>query len=525
MQDIKDYIKNYPTKEHWERVGIFHHHGFCIPLFSIHTKNSYGIGEYLDLIPLIDWCKSLNMDTIQLLPLNETGNDPSPYNSISAYALDPIYLSLHLLPYVDDYPELLEMIENIKHLNNEKRVPYKQLKDFKHKWLRKYFKYAFNDIKKDKLYKTFLKQNQWLKEYAVFKELKKENNETKWSEWPEKFQNITEENLSSVLEEYKDQLDYYYFVQYLCFSQMIKVKDYATKKRILLVGDIPILISPDSVDVWFYKNIFDMTHTAGAPPDSFNFHGQNWGFPLFNWDALKKDDYSWWRKRLNIATSCYHIYRIDHTVGFFRIWAILPNDTPLQGKFLPKDPERWFPEGKEKLLMMINASPMFPMAEDLGLIPKQVYIILKELGILSTKLMRFETEENHYIKVENYEPISITTTGTHDSETLQLWWQNNPKDAIRYAKERNWTYSKDLTYEQRKSILKDAHHSASLFHVNPLQEYLALFKELVYEDPKDERINIPGFALPTNWTYRLKQDLDSIISNKELAKEIKEIIS
>ncbi|HSX13049.1 MAG TPA: 4-alpha-glucanotransferase [Chlamydiales bacterium] len=446
------------TDIHWKTIGLTSHHGIALPLSALHTKNSHGIGEFLDLIPLIDFCKEIGFDTIQLLPINESGYDQSPYTILSSTALNPIYISISELGIFD--PEL-------KKLTLTKRVEYAKVRQRKLALLKDYY---------DK--------------------------------------NKTHENFEA-------------FLQALCFSQMEYVRAYAEKNHCFLKGDIPILLSSNSEDIKKYPSLFNDELVAGAPPDMYNKNGQKWGFPIMNWEKMREKHFAWWIHRLTIASHLYHIYRIDHVVGLFRIWAIPKDKEAKDGFFIPEDTNLWEKQGREILEMMLHASQILPIAEDLGIVPPEVRKILKEYGICGTKVMRWERKYSHhpieYIPFEEYEPYSLTTVSTHDSETLQQWWKNNPAEAKPFAELKQWTYQPDLTIEQRFDLLHDAHHTPSYFHINLLQEYLAIFPELVSENPDDERINIPGEVLPTNWSYRFRPSIEQMQKHPQLISSMQKI--
>jgi 4-alpha-glucanotransferase len=525
MEEIEKYLSTTKSYTHWQNIGITPRHGITTPLFSIRTKKSCGIGEFTDLFMLIDWCIQVGFDVIQLLPLNEMGHDFSPYNALSSCALDPIYLGLRFLPHLDIHPDLLSSLDQFDNLNKLDRVDYITLRHKKNQWLHKYFDKTFDAISSTHHYLTFIKQNTWLDNYGLFRILKEDTNYEMWYNWNNDIKNITPKKALKLLEQHKNRINFYLFLQYLCYLQMEQVKTYATTTKVLIKGDIPILINRDSVDVWENKAIFDLSHSAGCPPDDFSVGGQNWGFPIYNWEALKKNDYAWWRRRLNVATALYHLYRIDHVVGLFRIWAILPNETPIEGRYLPKNPSMWGIQGHDHLEMLLHASQMLPIAEDLGLIPKVTYTTIKKLGICGTKVMRWQKHFGRYLKLSKYEKLSVTTLSTHDITLLGQWWEDNKKEAKKLSKFYQCKHTKTLTSSVRKKILIGAHSTSSLFHINLLQEYLALYPDLVYTNPEDERINIPGTISATNWSYRTKPYLEDIIHNNHLTKDIKEILS
>ncbi len=510
-------FKSLPSASQWSKIGIKSRHGINIPLASLKTAQSSGIGEFFDLIPLIDWCHEVGFEVIQLLPLNDSGTDPSPYNALSSCALHPIYLSLQHLPGNPTPPDA-------SHLNILPRVPYLEVLSLKLNFLHTYCTEAGPDIIKSKEFQAFLDQNKWLVPYAHFKVLKDKLQHTPWLSWPQELKTPDFKKLEA---EHAQEILFYLLLQFLCHLQLIQVKDYAHSKGVLLKGDIPILISPDSADAWFKPDRFNFNLCAGAPPDAFNSEGQYWGFPLFNWEDLKNEDFFWWKDRLKVASNYYDLYRIDHVVGFFRIWAIPLNHHPNEGKFLPENPALWVPQGKEILLMMLKVSQMLPIAEDLGAIPPSVRTTLAELGICGTKVIRWERKYDQgggFIPFNEYPVLSMTTVSTHDSETLQLWWLDPIEDAKQFCAFKGWTFSPDLSYDHRLEILRDAHHTPSLFHINLLPEYLALFPELVSSHPDDERINVPGKILPTNWTYRLHVPLEEIARHEPLKKAIRAIL-
>jgi 4-alpha-glucanotransferase len=271
--------------------------------------------------------------------------------------------------------------------------------------------------------------------------LKDRVGQNSWTTWPPE---LKEPDYPLLFEKHAHEMLIYILIQYFAFQQLSDVRKYASARGVLLKGDIPILISPDSSDTWMKPELFDFSLAAGAPPDDYNAEGQYWGFPIFNWDIVKKENFNWWKTRLEVAANYYDLYRIDHVVGFFRIWAIALNAPAKEGKFIPENPALWVPQGEEILHMMIDACPMLPIAEDLGIIPPSVRACLLKLGICGTKVMRWERKyegDKAFIPFTDYPVISLTTVSTHDSETLQLWWHNSPAEAKDFAAFKGWTYS------------------------------------------------------------------------------------
>lgn len=521
METLEEILSHTPSYPSWKHIGIKHHHGLDLMLSSLYSEQSLGIGDFLDLLPLIDWCKKVGFDVIQLLPLFDTGFDPSPYNGCSSLALNPVFLNLKALPLLDQAPELAAKLETLKKYNQTKRVEYQQILAAKLNWLREYYAKWGKTLLALEGFAAFQKAQPWLVIYAVFKALKDRHQSQHWNMWPESLQNPTAELIEKLSWEMPAEVGFYMLLQWLCFEQLRHVKSHACQQHILLKGDIPILISPDSADVWYHRGYFNVSLAAGAGPDYYHRDGQYWGFPLFAWETLENDNYLFWQQRLHYSANFFHLYRIDHAVGFFHIWAIPLDKKPKNGFFLPSD----FPSAKiqgEKILRrLLSFSSMLPIAEDLGNVAPEFKKIIRDLGIPGTFVLRWEKEHDP----KKFPAIGMSTVSTHDSETLQQWWKIAPTESRLYAKERHWPYEDTLSADYRLQILKESHHSANLFHINLFQEYLALFPELIHSSMEEERINVPGKILETNWSYRFRTSIEEIAAHTGLETCIRNILS
>lgn len=513
----------------WEQVDITHRHGINVPLFSLHSKQSCGIGEYTDLIPLISWVRSLGFDIIQLLPLNDPGNDSSPYSAISAFALNPIHIGLARLPYLMNYPHLQKQISEMQQLNATQRVDYPRVNALKKQFLKEYFSLVGPRIIESEEYKNFVNQHPWLIGYALFKAIKIERNWQSWEEWEEELRDPVSNSISfhRLTKQWEPEIAFHIFLQYLCFMQMKAAKSYADQQGIFLKGDIPILISRESADVWLNRRLFMTEFSAGSPPDMYSETGQNWGFPPYNWSELDKDNNSWWKQRLKTAGEFYHMYRLDHVVGFFRIWSIPRGKQGFEGYYIPGDESVWLSQGTRLMKMMLQFSPMLPIVEDLGNVPPIVRETLKNLGISGTKVMRWERywdQDRSFIPYDRYISASMTTVSTHDSEPLQLWWKNNPDDAREFSEFMGWLYEEQLSSEHHRQILYASHHTTSIFHINLLQEYLFLIPGMTWSNLEDERINVPGVVSDRNWSYRLHPSIEQLIESDPLRQLMQNLI-
>jgi len=311
--------------------------GLVVPLLSLRKNNNAACGVFSDLVSLGKIAKKWGLSLIQLLPLNDTGNGPSPYAAISAFALHPIYISLSDsvdtmatfgLPFKDEVAKELVRAENAlnRRFGSEARIQHQQVQfeavlQLKIDALRKAWK-ASRDICSS-LAEAFAARETWAKSYACFVALREEFGLAPWWEWPE-WQSILPSDIDKLWfePELAEEERFRLWLQVLAQDQLRRAVQEVRELGIDIMGDIPILLAKDSADVWFQGEIFILDKQAGAPPDMYSPRGQNWGFPLYNWDALRAQNYGFWRQRLQTADNFYTAYRIDHVLGFFRIWAI-----------------------------------------------------------------------------------------------------------------------------------------------------------------------------------------------------------
>ncbi|MBS0624248.1 MAG: 4-alpha-glucanotransferase [Verrucomicrobia bacterium] len=526
--DIAHYLSTTPAAAAWNKIGVRSHHGICLPLFALHSQRSCGIGEFLDLLPLLPWIRQIGMDVIQLLPLNDTGLETSPYSALSAFALNPIHLSLHALPHLNQISQVTEKLRKIAYWTQPPRVKHHIVRELKNAFFKEYIPIITPSITEDSNYQNFVQANQsWLEPYALFKSLKEKNYWRHWEEWPASIRALDAQHYQEQLLLCKESITHQMILQFLCYQQLSGVKKQAEQAGVWLKGDIPILINRDSADVWYHRQLFLTDRSAGAPPDMYSPDGQNWGFPLYDWSAMEREQHQWWKIRLKCAAQIYDIYRIDHIVGFFRIWAIPANRSAKEGYYFPSDSTTWIPAGERVMRMMLADTEMLPIGEDLGSVPPEVRQCLTRLGICGTKIMRWERRydtDGGFIPPSDYPPISMTSVSTHDSDTLQLWWKHSPKEAKSYCDFRGWDYQPFLSLDRHQDILQQSHRSSSLFHINLLQEYLALFPPLVSDNTNQERINVPGKILDTNWTYRFNPSVEELVTHDQLTMTMKEMI-
>ena len=293
---------------------------------------------------MIDWCDKTKQRVLQVLPINDTNithtwQDSYPYNSISIYALHPQYTDLRQLPAIKDEKQRLAFEELRQELNALPQIDYERVNQAKMDYLRTIYKQEWSKIMKTTEYKTFFEQNKaWLVPYAAFCHYRDLYGTATFSEWPDHhtLPEAEREAMTKTTTKIYKEVAFWYFVQFNLDQQMHAAHKYARSKRVILKGDIPIGISRDGVEAWVEPKYFNLNGQAGAPPDAFSADGQNWGFPTYNWDAMLADDCSWWVRRFRKMAEYFDAYRIDHVLGFFRIWEIpVPHKSGLMGQFSP----------------------------------------------------------------------------------------------------------------------------------------------------------------------------------------------
>ncbi len=318
--------------------------GTAIPVFSLRSEEDFGVGDFMDIMKLVDWAAATGQKFIQLLPINDTTmthtwTDSYPYNANSTFALHPMYLRLQELGTLKDSARMDYYKALAAELNALPEVDYERATEAKTAYTREIFAQEGEKTLKSDEFKAFVEKNRsWLEPYAAFCTLRDSFGTPDFGKWGE-YRKYSPEILASVLKENPDEIQFVEYQQFHLDRQMRKVHEYANAKGIALKGDIPIGISRTSVDAWVYPDLFYMDCQAGAPPDDFSVLGQNWGFPTYNWEVMNRDGFAWWKARFCKMAEYFDAYRIDHILGFFRIWQI-PMDAVhgLLGYFNPALP-------------------------------------------------------------------------------------------------------------------------------------------------------------------------------------------
>lgn len=322
----------------WKAAGV------AVPVFSLRSESSWGIGDFGDLKKFVDWASLTGQKVIQILPINDTiithtWTDSYPYNSISVFAFHPMYIDISRLNHLMDKAKMQAYENRRKELNALLQIDYEETSKLKMEYLKELFGEEGEKVLASYEFHDFYDTNKdWLLPYAVFSYLRDVNGTPVFSSWPK----YGKYDKKAIFEFYQKDgncnitAKFYCYLQFILHTQLLEASNYARSKNILLKGDIPIGISPNSVEAWTEPHYFNMNGQAGAPPDPFSSKGQNWGFPTYNWEVMAKDNYKWWKHRLHKMSEYFDAYRIDHILGFFRIWEIPSHSVEgLLGQFAP----------------------------------------------------------------------------------------------------------------------------------------------------------------------------------------------
>ncbi len=457
--------------------------------------SDYGIGKLgKSAYDFVDFLAESGTKCWQILPLSPTSYGDSPYSSYSCYAGNPYFIDFEQLKQEGllkkaDY-------ENIKWQDSPSAVNYTKIYNNCFKVLRIAYKSYKHELSSQ--YHKFVSENKkWLDDYALFMALKFKNNGLPWYEWDEKLAMRDEKSLAEAKLELSDDIELFKFIQYKFFKQWRILKEYANNRNIEIIGDMPIYVAYDSVDVWANPELFCLdeqkkpVEVAGCPPDDFSPTGQLWGNPLYKWDYHKKQHFEWWINRIKFASQIYDTVRIDHFRGFESFYAIpFGNETAEEGHWRKAMGKELFAAVKEKL------GDISIIAEDLGFITPEVRELLNFTGFPGMKVLQFafSDPENEHLPHNFTSSNCIAYTGTHDNETLKGWVAGMSKDDIKFCKEY-------LTVLKKKDIpwavIRAAWSSVASVAVAQIQDFL--------DSDAASRMNTPS-VLGGNWQFRTKAE-------------------
>ncbi|HEY0841106.1 MAG TPA: 4-alpha-glucanotransferase, partial [Vulgatibacter sp.] len=466
---------------------------------------SWGVGEYPDVAALAPWLRSAGLSTWMMLPLIEAaiGQD-SPYSALSAFALDPIHISLGEL---EDFAALGgegalddEERERLSTARARPTIDYAPVRSLKGRWLRRAFERFAATVdpgsERRRDLERFRDESPWLADYTLFRALKEDHALDWWKGWEPPLRDRSPQALADERVRLEKECDYFEYVQWIAYRQLEAAREEARSHGVYLAGDLPFMVAEDSADVWAGQERFRLDATVGVPPDAYSAEGQDWGLPVYRWDVLAATDYGWLRERSRQSAQLFDLVRIDHVVGFYRTYA-RPRDgaTPY---FLPGDEASQRRQG-EAVLAALGSAGVDLVAEDLGTVPPFVRESLARLGVPGYRVLRWEKDEEAFRDPREWPARSLATTGTHDTEPVATWWDSMP-DEERAAVRRIPALS-GLTDAEAAAfgpavldaVLGAVYGSGSDLAILPVQDLFG----------SRERVNLPGTVGPHNWSSRL----------------------
>ena len=537
--------------------------GVLVPLFALRGEDDLGIGDLGALREFIDWAAEIGFKLVQLLPINETGADNSPYNAISALAIEPT--TLHLGP---NSPEELTRkdfdaaVANVD-LGRLRRggVKYRQVKKLKRCLLEKAFANFSNHAGKERQagFRKFCEEETaWLADYAFFRVLMEENDDSPaWNRWPAQHQSIErariwlrdlpQDRQSAI----NDRQNFFCYVQWIAHQQWREIKSYAEERGVALMGDIPFGVSYYSADVFARPDEFALDWSGGAPPELYfkddeftQKWGQNWGIPLYRWDRMRANNFEWWRERVRAVRRIFHLFRIDHVLGFYRIYAF-PWRPRKNKQFLPLDQNQMLErtggraphfaprddqtpenceanrrEGEEYLRVVLEeAGATRVIGEDLGTVPGYVRPNLRALGIAGFKIPQWEVHHEQVTPGSEYERLSVATYTTHDHKPICALWEEAFEHPTATSEQSRFDLAKialfagfdpkidkiDFEKDFYPAVMEALFKSEAWLAIVMITDLLA----------RKYRFNVPGTLANSNWTRRMQRSVAQLRAGRK----------
>ena len=467
--------------------------GILMPIFSL--PSPYGIGTIGKAArDFVDFLADAGQSWWQVLPLSQTSYGDSPYQSPSVFAGNPYFIDLDML--IDDGMLTRDEVESVDWGGDPERVDYGKLYENRIELLKLAAERGM--YKNSRKVSAFIIDNcEWLTDYALFMAIKRQNGMGSWLDWDKEIRLRRPEAVERCRRELSDEIRLYMFIQYLFYKQWNELREYAHDRGVGIIGDLPIYVAMDSVDVWMEPENFMLnskgypTEVAGVPPDSFTDDGQLWGNPLYDYDKMKKDGFSWWIKRMGGAEKLYDVVRIDHFRGFESYWAVPYGETTAKNGHWVKGP------GLELIGVLKNWFPNVSfIAEDLGYPTPEVREMLESSGMPGMKVMEFafDSRDDGSGMPYSFPENSICYTGTHDNPPVLGWCETAPESDVENARmflglnsEEGWNWG----------MIRGGMASLSKVFIAQMQDYLGLGLE--------GRINTPGTP-EGNWRWRMSAD-------------------
>jgi len=658
--------ENYRTATgQWRGAGV------AVPVFSLRSENGCGIGEFNDLKLLTDWAVQTGLKVVQTLPVNDTiatktWVDSYPYAAISVFALHPLYVNLQSIAKLKKKADEKRLNEDIAKLNQSETVDIEAVLNTKFAFFELLWAQEKATFFKDHQVQNFMEANaDWLKPYAAFCHLRDQNGTTDFNVWPQ-YSTYSEQVIADLCDpnyERFDEVALHYFIQFHAHQQLLGATNYARKHGVVLKGDLPIGIYRESCDAWVAPHLYNMDGQAGAPPDLYAVDGQNWGFPTYNWEVMAADGFAWWQQRMGKLAEYFDALRIDHILGFFRIWQIPTNQTEgTMGLFNPRLPysrqelanfglhgdlrrylepyihghflremfgedtefivencleqtspgifrlrkevdnqlkiktlfakdekfaklshlekplkrlvsevllleepagfnpritihatqsykdlspqekaifdrlyddyfqvrhdEFWKQQALWKLPSLLKASNMLICGEDLGMIPRSVPGVMRDLNIISLKIQRAPSGPVEFDDPATYPWTSVCSPSCHDMSTVRGWWEENIARSQRFLNNTlhiGGHAPSECTPGVVEAVNQQHLLSPSILAIFPLQDLVGMDAKLRRPTSKDEQINDPSIV-PHYWRFRFHLPMEQLLKENGLNGKIREMV-
>ena len=491
--------------------------GLVVPLFSLHSASSAGIGEIGDLPLLAGWLHAAGMRALQLLPVGTLPEgETSPYSALSAMGIDPVYISL------DDAADFralggearLPLADQValRAARARPRVDYASVRQAKQSALRLAFS-LFWDVEwlrttaRAGAFAAFVSWEEWwLGDYALYCALRARHGGQPWTHWPAALRDRRPDALEQARAELEYEIRFHQYVQWVADAQWERARERMGELR--LFGDFPFMVSTDSADVWAHQEVFQFDRAIGTPPDAFSPTGQDWGLPVYRWDVMAEGGDRWLRQRARRMASLYDGYRVDHLVGFYRTYSRPIGQ--VEGRFDPADEAGQLAQGERVLSLLLETGAQIT-AEDLGLIPDFVRASLARLGVPGYKVLRWErawrAPGQPFIDPATFPPVSVATTSTHDIEPAALWWPTLTDGERAAMLELLGLPAADEAFGPaiRDALLRQVYGSGSDLLLLPIQDVFGW----------SDRVNVPATVGDQNWTWKLPLSVEALGTDPE----------
>lgn len=511
--------------------------GVTVPLFSIRSRRSFGIGEIGDLFELGAWLAEAGFSLVQLLPLGEiAGDESSPYGALSAFGIDPMYISYADVPDITP-SDMRAAIGGsggaalLERARGATGIDYEAVRTLKRRALHFAFEvFSSGDLKKGGLraasLAAFLGQNEWwLADYALFRAVKDAHAGKPWWEWPAPLARREPGALEAARRALSREILRHQYAQWIAHGQWGDACARLRARGVSVMGDLPFMVGGDSADVWANQREFRLDMAVGVPPDQFDEDGQDWGLPPYHWDRMRADNFAWIRRRALYTGLLYDRFRIDHLVGFYRTYMRpmatrkLPSGKLAKGAFDPPEEVVQLAHGEEVVRAMVEGGRergAALVAEDLGTVPDFVRASLARMGVPGYKVLIWEKDGDVFRDPKKYPEVSVACFGTHDTAPVAVWWEGLSASERRAAlaipglaaHEEKASFGEKFTPELHRALLDLIHGSGSELTLLLMQDVLG----------SRERINTPSTVGPQNWTYRLPGTVEELRADRAVQR-------